>query len=256
MDFVLRDAYMSGYSTREFDQSRRSTTASSPARADDSRARAIGPGAFYLRPGRIVLRHLLPRTVRAIDLELQEVFRDSKRYCFPAILGTPRRVPAANRVVAADAGLRWPESDDAESRVGPSLAGAVRTPPALEDGLRANGVFAPGEAERANVLSSTASFETALRAELPAELKQLPLKVDTARHVHRPGAHTPAAGQNFLYDPATGKIHSLDDRELFAHRHSFRICRIYALDHTHEAQLAAALDRLTGDAAADEATNM
>jgi hypothetical protein len=117
--------------------------------------------------------------------------------------------------------------------------------------------FAPGEAERANVLSSTASFETALRAELPSELKQLPLKVDTARHVHRPGAHTPSAGQNFLYDPATGKIRSLDDRELFRRiAISFRICRIYALDHTHQAELAAALDRITGDTAADEATNM
>jgi len=117
--------------------------------------------------------------------------------------------------------------------------------------------FAPGEAERASVLSSTASFETALRAELPPELKQLPLKVDTARHVHRPGAHTPSAGQNFLYDPATGKIRSLDDRELFRRiAISFRICRIYALDHANQAELAAALDRLTGDTAPDEATNM
>ena len=83
------------------------------------------------------------------------------------------------------------------------------------------------------------------------------MKVDTARHVHRPGAHTPAAGQNFLYDPATGKIRSLDDRELFRRiAISFRICRIYALDHRHEAELSAALDRLTGDTAADEATNM
>ena len=117
--------------------------------------------------------------------------------------------------------------------------------------------FSPGEAERASVLSSAATFETALRAELPAALKQMALKVDTARHVHRPGAHTPAAGQNFLYDPATGKIRSLDDRELFRRiAISFRICRIYALDHAHQAELAAALDRLTGDTAADEATNM
>ena len=47
-------------------------------------------------------------------------------------------------------------------------------------------------------------------AELPAELRDLPLRVDTARHVHRPGADAPrAAGQNFLCDPATGKIRSL-----------------------------------------------
>ena len=75
----------------------------------------------------------------------------------------------------------------------------------------------------------------------------MPLRVDTARHVHRPGAHTPAAGQNFLYDPATGKIRSLDDRELFRRiAISYRICRIYAFDNCHNAELAAALDRLTG----------
>ncbi len=81
--------------------------------------------------------------------------------------------------------------------------------------------------------------------------------MDTARHVHRPGAHTPAAGQNFLYDPATGRIRSLDDRELFRQiAISFRICRIYALDNRHNAELAAALDRLTGAGSVDDETNM
>jgi hypothetical protein len=31
---------------------------------------------------------------------------------------------------------------------------------------------------------------------------------------------------------------------------------MYALDHTHEAERSAALDRLTGDTAVDDATNM
>jgi uncharacterized protein len=60
-----------------------------------------------------------------------------------------------------------------------------------------------------------------------------------------------------LYDPATGKIRSLDERELFRRiAISFRICRIYALDHAHASELAAALDHFTGDAAEDDATNM
>jgi hypothetical protein len=81
--------------------------------------------------------------------------------------------------------------------------------------------------------------------------------VDTARHVHRPGAHAPAAGQNFLYDPASGRIHSLDDRELFRRiAISYRICRIYALDNRYNAQLAAAMDQLTGTGGADDVTNM
>lgn len=83
------------------------------------------------------------------------------------------------------------------------------------------------------------------------------MRADTARHVHRPGAHTPAAGQNFLYDPATGTIRSLDDRELFRRiTISYRICRIYAEDGRHNAALATAMDRLTGAGTTDDPTNM
>jgi hypothetical protein len=117
--------------------------------------------------------------------------------------------------------------------------------------------YDPGEAEQGSVLSNPTAFETAVRRELPRALRDLPLRVDTARHVHRPGAHTPAAGQNFLYDQANGKIRSLDDRELFRRiAISYRVCRIYALDNHHNAELAAALDRLTGASAVDDVTNM
>jgi hypothetical protein len=116
--------------------------------------------------------------------------------------------------------------------------------------------FAPGEAERSSVFSSAAAFAAAVREALPRHLKDLPLRVDTARHVHRPGAHTPTAGQNFLYDPSTGRIRSLDDRELFRRiAISYRICRIYAQESRHNAELAAVMDQLTGGGT-DDATNM
>jgi hypothetical protein len=117
--------------------------------------------------------------------------------------------------------------------------------------------FAPGEAERASVFSSPASFEAAVREMLPPDLTDMPLRVDTARHVHRPGAHTPTAGQNFLFDAASNRIRSLDDRELFRRiAISYRICRIYALDHRHNAELAAVMDHLTRAGGADDVTNM
>jgi hypothetical protein len=117
--------------------------------------------------------------------------------------------------------------------------------------------FAPGEAEQSSVFSSEKAFEMAVRENLPATLKDLPLRVDTARHVHRPGAHAPTAGQNFLFDPISGKIRSLDDRELFRRiAISYRICRIYAEDHHHNAELASAIDQITGGVTADDSTNM
>jgi hypothetical protein len=260
MDFVLRDAYMSGYSTRAFDLARLLHYSQFTERGLTIHERGLSALVRFISVRAELFRAIyFHRTVRAIDLELQEVFRASKPHLFP---GDPRKHLDKYRQLTEWSLLMrvadWAESSEPALReLGErwqALSGRrLRWKMACERTV----FFAPGEAERASVLSNPTSFETALRSELPPELKQLPLKVDTARHVHRPGAHTPAAGQNFLYDPATGKIRSLDDRELFRRiAISFRICRIYALDHTHEADLSAALDRLTGDTAADEATNM
>ncbi len=89
-------------------------------------------------------------------------------------------------------------------------------------------------------------------------MKNLPLAGRYGPARPSPRHRTPRRpGQNFLYDPATGKIRSLDDRELFRRiAISYRICRIYAVDNRHNAELAAALDRLLGDAVVDDVTNM
>jgi uncharacterized protein len=260
MDFVLRDAYMSGYSAKAFDLDRLLHYSEFTPRGLTIHERGLSALVRFISVRADLFRAIyFHRTVRAIDLELQELFLDSKRHLFPGNplehLGEYRRLTEWSLLVEV---ARWPESSDPTLReLGlrwrELLGRRLRWKMACEQTI----FFAPGEAEQGSVLSNTATFETALRAALPAELRRLPLRVDTARHVHRPGAHTPAAGQNFLYDPATGKIRSLDDRELFRQiAISFRICRIYALDNSHNGELAAALDRLTGAGGSDDETNM
>ena len=117
--------------------------------------------------------------------------------------------------------------------------------------------FKPGQAEEASIFSSEQLFEAAVRSRLPAALAKLPLRFDPPRHVHRPGSHAPASGQNFLFDPATEQIRSLDAREMFRQiPMSYRICRIYAEDARHNAELAAAMDSLLGETGVDDVTNM
>ena len=102
--------------------------------------------------------------------------------------------------------------------------------------------FRPGQSEMTSVFSGERLFEAAIRSHLPKHLADLPLRFDPARHVHRPGAHAPSAGQNFLFDSIAGQIRSLDDREIFRQLPvSYRVCRIYAEDHTHDLELAAAM---------------
>lgn len=260
MDFVLRDAYMSGYSTQAFDLDRLLHYSLFTSRGLTIHERGLSALVRFISVRAELFRAIyFHRTVRAIDLELQELFVDSKRYLFPgnplehlddyqqltewSLLMGVARWHRSNDPVLRELGERWRRF----------LGRRLRWKMACERTI----FFAPGEPERSSVFSSPPGFEAAVRDHLPPELKDLPVRVDTARHVHRPGAHTPAAGQNFLYDPATGRIHSLDDRELFRRiAISYRICRIYAQDNRHNVELAAAMDQLTGTGGADDLTNM
>jgi uncharacterized protein len=259
MDFVLRDAYMSGYSTKAFDIDRLLHYSLFTEKGLTIHERGLSALVRFISVRAELFRAIyFHRTVRAIDLGLQEVFLESKKYLFP---GNPLEHLDEYLHLTEWSMLmqvaQWPKSSDPALReLGHRwemlLGRRLRWKMACEQTI----FFAPGEAEQSSVFANPKSFESAVRAVLPPALVDLPLKVDTARHVHRPGTHAPAGGQNFLYDPITERIHRLDDRELFRRiAISYRICRIYALDHAHNAELAAALDRLTGGSA-DDTTNM
>jgi len=95
-----------------------------------------------------------------------------------------------------------------------------------------------------------------VRKKLPKEIRSVEMRVDIARHYHRPSTRQPTAGQNFVYDPAEGSPRSLSDYELFRELPlSFSICRIYTRDHTHDDQIQQALNAVLGDFV-DAKTNM
>ena len=259
MDFVLRDAYMSGYSAKAFDLDRLLHYSMFTEQGLTIHERGLSALVRFISMRAELFRAIyFHRTVRAIDLGLQELFLQSKPFLFP---GNPlehldeyQQLTEWSLLMQVSA---WPKSNDNKLReLGREwqqfLGRRLRWKMACEQTI----FFAPGESEQSSVFGSEKSFEAAVRGALPGELKALPIRVDTARHVHRPGAHTPSAGQNFLYDPVSGRIRSLDDRELFRRiAISYRICRIYAQDNRHNAELAAAMDRLISGAA-DDATNM
>ncbi|MHB8897407.1 MAG: HD domain-containing protein [Thermoguttaceae bacterium] len=259
MDFVLRDAYMSGYSTRAFDLARLLYYTSFTEKGLTIHERGLAALVRFISVRADLFRAIyFHRTVRAIDLTLQDLFTESKRYVFPG-----------NPVEHLDEYLHFTEwsllvrvaqwqnsTDDSLRQLGEGwnrfLARGVRWKMACERTI----FFQPGQSEQASIFSDHHLFETAVRSQLPAHLRNLPLRFDPARHVHRPGAQAPAAGQNFLYDSGAQRIRKLDDRELFRQIPlSYRLCRIYAEDSGHNAELGAALDRLTSDRL-DDPTNM
>jgi uncharacterized protein len=260
MDFVLRDAYMSGYSARSFDLERLLHYSSfTPAGLTIHERGLAALVRFIAVRSELFQAIYFHRTVRAIDLTLQELFTKSKHDLFP---GNPlEHLDEYQRLTEWSILVRvgdWQRSDDPRLReLGNQWQSLLRRDVQWKMACQRTIFFRPGEPERSSVFSSVPAFEAAVREHLPPALRDMPLKVDTARHVHRPGAHTPASGQNFLYDPATEETRRLDDRELFRQIPvSCRICRIYARDARHNHELAAAMDKLVQTGDADDVTNM
>ena len=81
------------------------------------------------------------------------------------------------------------------------------------------------------------------------------MRIDVARHYHRPSGSRPSGIQNFVLDAAVGP-QELNADELFRGLPtSFLIFRIYTKDHEHDGELNRALAAVVG-AAADSKTNM
>lgn len=260
MDFVLRDAYMSGYSTRVFDLERLlHYTFFTPAgltihaRGLPELVRFVGVRAELFRS---VYFH---RTVRSIDLSLADLFAASRAWLFP---GNPLEHLEAYRrftdwsLLVDVAG--WAGSPDpAQRAVGEGWKRLLARDIAWKMAGERTVFFAPGQGEAGSIFSREEFFVRALRDMLPVALRDVELRVDLARHVHRPGTRGPTGGQNFLYDAARDEVRPLGDHELFRQIPlGYRICRVYCRGGEHQAVLSAALDALVGEVPMDDRTNM
>jgi hypothetical protein len=260
MDFVLRDAYMSGYSQRAYDLDRLlHYTFFTPAgvtihdRGLDALVRFIAARADLFRA---VYFH---RTVRAIDLTLADLFAQSREYLFP---GNPadhltQYMQFTEASLLVDV-ARWPyDADDGKRAVGKAWQRLLRRQIPWVMVCQRSLVFAENDGERSSIFSDREFVDRKIRGQLPSDLAGLPMRVDIARAIFRPYTVGPAAGQNFLYDSARDCVRPLTANQLYDRLPvSQRICRIYAHCHQHAADLAAALDALIGDAGEDDLTNM
>jgi HD superfamily phosphohydrolase len=260
MDFVLRDAYMSGYSGRAFDLDRLLRYSFFSQRGLTIHTRGVDALVRFIGVrGELFRTIYFHRTVRAIDLGLKDLFADSRELLFP---GNPLEklddyLHFTEWSLLVDV-ARWHKSSDpARQAIGQRWRDFLNRRVRWRTVAQRNLVFGAGDSEAASVFSDTRLAEQALRNQLPASLRELPLRIDIARHVHRPDTRGPAAGQNFLFDAATRQVRPLIDDQLFRHLPlSHRICRVYAETDDHAPEISAALDRLLGPSGLDDLTNM
>ena len=263
MDFVLRDAYMSGYSGRAYDLERLLRYSFFSPRGLTIHRKGINVLLKFMQTKSELFRAVyFHRTVRAIDKTLEGLFHDSKQHLFP---GNPlehldeyQRFTEWSLLVDV---ARWPGSDDPQKRaLGERwqrfLARQVDWIAVDERNL----TFAHDEPEQMSIFSSEEMVDQAILKVLPVELRGVEMQIDLPRHIYRPPSLAATAGQNFLFSPATGDIRPLTDDQLFnqlpvAHR----TCRVYLRkDHTADQARAigAAMDALVGTRGEDDLTNM
>jgi HD superfamily phosphohydrolase len=260
MDFVLRDAYMSGYNTRAFDISRLIHYSFFTESGLTIHARGLPTLINFIETRANLFRTVyFHRTVRGIDIALEEYFADTMQLLFP---GNPlehlqKYLGLTETSFLVDVS-RWSESSDpAQAELGQHWNAIINREEMWRMACERSMHFHSGQAESTTIFSEPGLMERRVRDLLPLEIRDLPLRIDVAKHYHRPNARKPAGKQNYWYDAGTGTSHELDDDELFRSLPtSFIIFRIYSKTHAYDRELNAALHAVAGGTGGDTRTNM
>lgn len=260
MDFVLRDAFMTGVSPRAFDMQRLLHYSSFSESGLTIHDRGMHALVHFLSMKAELFRSVyFHRTVRAIDLELAELFRDSRDHLFP---GDPRDhleeyLGLTEFSLLTDV-RRWSTSSDPElNKIGQRWRLWLNRKVPWIMVCQRSLSFGENQAESSSVFSNAKLLREFIRERLPKDLKSLPFQIDLARHMHRPNTVGATAGMNYYFDTSSSKIHKLTMHGLYRMLPiSHTIVRVYAHDHTHEAMFAKILDELLGNAVEDDLTNM
>ena len=258
LDFVTRDAYMSGFSVSPFDLERLIHYSFFTEQGLTLHKKGAPTLLRFLNARAELFQSIYyHRTVRAVDLALADLFEKCADLLYPY----------GNPVDSLDEYLRftdwslisdvasWDKSNDPHKR---ELASAWRDFIDRKIAWRMLAektiVFKGDEQEETSVFSSPEIFEAAVRAKLSPQAKNLPLRFDVARHARRPKA---ALERNFLYDPETDKVVSiLNDEGIRQAPKSFYICRVYGKSNEGREEIVRAFNKLTDGGGKDDLTNV
>lgn len=262
MDFVLRDAYMSGFSPKSFDLDRLLHYSFFSERGLTISRRGVGALLRFMAARSDLFRNVyFHRTVRAIDLALSDIFPASREFLFP---GNPLEHLEAYLYFTETSLLvdvpRWRYSDNPkQAELGQRWNDLLMRRVPWRMACQRSLLFAENDAESSSIFSDSTLVKSKLRQLLDPDAAEVPIQIDIARHIYRPHTRGPATHQNFFYDEGRGSVRPLTDNELFRHLPvSSRICRVYTPTGADEldAAISAAMDQLIGSTGPDDLTNM
>jgi len=258
MDFVLRDAYMTGYSQRSYDMDRlmRYTFFSNEGLTLHNRG---VPALLRFTAARAELFHNIyyHRRVRAIDLALSDVFEDSITELFP---GDPQQ-HMQQYLHFTDSSLltevaTWSAATGPHQSLGRRWDQILHCCIPWKMACQQTFSFGESASEGSSIFCDAHYVESKLRDALPTDLHDIELRVDIARYLNRPHTQGESIPQNYYIDPAGDCIRPLVTHPLVGQQAVVqRICRIFAKDMQHRSAITKSLEKLIGQGA-DDLTNM
>jgi hypothetical protein len=242
MDYIQRDAYMTGFSLDMVDIDRllyyTFVTEKGLAlhKSGSSTLRRFVNARFTMYAD--VYFH---RTNRAVDLHMQEIFQETIQRLYPVDL----RESLDAYLLVSDWSLlegvqRWATDPDPRKRsLGAEWAKILNRE--VKWKMAYDHMETMDEPRGKKFLSAT-DLEEAIRKHLPEPLRGIPFRVDMARQDPRPlNPWTEETKKILIYDPATGKASPSAVADLFRYIPAqVAHYRVFALDHSHDAELAAA----------------
>jgi HD superfamily phosphohydrolase len=259
MDYVLRDSYMCGVAVGPIDIERimyYSFFSDKGLTLDRGGIQAFIMflnARFYMYTN--VYYH---RTTRGIDLHLKEIFRDTMRLVFPYDLNKELHpyLHLTEWTLLEEVG-RWEHAEDTErKRLGQEWRQILDR--RLKWRMSHEVVLDLFEPRRGHSFMKADDVERRVRELLPPALKNFEFKIDMAQQDPRP--LNPIGMQDrqiYVYDAAARTVSAEPLKELLKYLPGkVAQCRIFAMSHEHDQQLAGALDEALGEDRPTHPTNL
>ncbi|MCE5265433.1 MAG: HD domain-containing protein [Deltaproteobacteria bacterium] len=259
LDYVQRDAFMTGFSLDIVDITRlRFYTFFTKSGLTLHQAGVSALSRFLNARLNLYSNVYFHRTTRALDLHLQEIFRDTMDMILP-------KSPAD----ALDAYLNcdewrlfcevgeWPDSADPRKRkLGREWEKLHRREVKWKMSFSAE--LPVDRIQRGTRFSPPPDYEEQIRACLPGPLKKKPIRVDLATQDPRPiNPMAETDKQVNIFDPATGRTSPEPLREIYRFIPARVVhFRVFSLNHDHDEILARAAESVLGGMDGGSRTNI
>jgi HD superfamily phosphohydrolase len=250
LDYIQRDAYMTGFSLDLVDTERLLFyTFVHPKGLTIHRAGV--PVLLRFLQARVAMYSdvYYHRTNRAVDLQMREIFAET--------MGELIRENPARRLDRYLGMTEWFLLQKVQEWARPGARGVTRRQRALGRGwsdilarrvkwkMAYDRVLSLDEADQGKRFRNAEELKREIRRHLAPRLRDLPFEVDLATQDTRPLNPLAERGKTVnVFNPATGEVSPSPLREFFRHvPPKVALCRVFAPDHRHDRALADAAER-------------